>query len=194
MKALRRIPPKRPPWRFHAYVPLTKESDFTRFNQMEFRTLDGTASIGEWRHQWRNPTKAGLTPEEHLRLTFAFLHGGIDPLSPAFLKSITDFAARARELGLPVVCYQPPMPIQRGTQVLGDALEGLVIEEYKSMDDAFIAGYGPTEIIQIGRSFETNEFIDPDDGVEHYNELGRKHLAGLVVEAVQNLRQATPAP
>lgn len=194
MKALRRIPPQSPPWRFHAYVPPSKKSDFTRFNQIEFRTLDGTASIGELRGQWRHPEQFGLTPEEHIRRTFSFLHGGIDPLTPAFLKTITDLAGRARDLGLPVVAYQPPMPIQRGTEVLGDALLELVIREYKAMDDAFIAGYGPSPILRIGRSFETDEFIDPDDGVEHYSERGRKHLTELLVEAVHNLRGATPSP
>jgi hypothetical protein len=90
-----------------------------------------------------------------------------------------------REIGLPVVIYQTPVPVQKGVEVLGEELRQRTIDNFAAMDEAFIAGYGPIDVVQSGVVFGDDEFLDPDDGIEHFNERGRRHLADMVAEAIQ---------
>ncbi|HEX3794075.1 MAG TPA: hypothetical protein VHV57_06215 [Acidimicrobiales bacterium] len=186
--ALEKIPSKRPPWRFRAYVPLATDAEFAAHDKRTYPTMDGTRTIGDFRLALKDPVAHGLTEEQRLRLLYSFHHGSTDALSPKFLDSVTAIGARLRELGLPAVVYQMPVPIVRATDVMGQEIYDRTVANLKVMDDAFIAGYGPIDIVQTGVLLKPGDYIDPDDGTEHVNEHGRRQMTDLIVAAVHKAR------
>jgi hypothetical protein len=192
--ALGQIDAHSAPWRFHASLPLATAADFARHDQVEYATLDGIrTTIGEFRNQLKDP-EAGLSPEEQIRGLYAFHHGSTATLPATFLADVTRLGRRLQEMGLPVVVYQLPVPVARGSQVLGEALRSQTIENLARMDSAFADGYGPIDILQTGVLLDEDEFIDPADATEHVNERGRKRIADLIVEAVRRQRRLLATP
>jgi hypothetical protein len=190
---LERIPPGSPPWRFHASIPLVIEEEYDRHDARLHPTLEGTTrTFGEYRRQVKDPVAAGLDRDEHLRRTFNFLHGFTAPVNDSYIESITALGARLRELGMPAVVMQTPIPMIRAVEVLGQEVMDRTVANWAVIDNAFIAGYGPIDVLQTGVNFATDEFLDPDDGIEHFNERGRRHLSDLIVEAIMRQKSGVP--
>jgi hypothetical protein len=197
LRALDRIDPHAAPWRFRAGVPLATADDFVRHDQVAYPTLDETrATIGEFRNQLKDPEAAGLSREEQVRGLYAFHHGSTASLPDPFLADVTRLGRRLQEMNLAAVVYQLPVPVARGSQVLGEALRSQTIENLARMDRAFADGYGPIDILQTGVLLDEDEFIDPTDATEHVNQRGRQRIADLIVGAVHESRRlpATPPP
>lgn len=199
LRALGRIDPGAAPWRFRASLPLPTTADFARHDQVAYPTLDRTrTTIGEFRNQLKDREAAGLSREEQVRGLYAFHHGPTASLPDSFLADVTRLGRRLQEMGLAVVVYQLPVPVARGSQVLGEALRVRTIENLARMDAAFADGYGPIDILQTGVLFDEGEFIDPTDATEHVNQRGRRRIADLIVGAVRRQRSlsatAPPGP
>jgi hypothetical protein len=186
LRALTRIDPGSPPWRFHAPVRLTRESDFFEFDRTEYPTVDGTATIGEFRRTLKKSSDSVLTGDARTRRLFAYHQGS--QMEAEYLRRVTSLGARLRELDLAVVVYQLPVPIERGAELLGDALREQVVHNLAFLDEAFIAGYGPIDILQTGTLLDGSEFVDTNDAIEHANERGRMRMTDLITQAVHQQR------
>jgi hypothetical protein len=188
LRSIRRIGPGSPPWRYRTYIRLASDAEFAAFDALPHPTLHDSRTIGDYRRELRDPARYGLSEEQRVRQLYAFHHASSVPLSDAFLESVTTLGRRLKELGLPVVVYQMPIPVVRGVELLGPELYDSTVANLKTMDDAFIAGYGEVEIVQTGVALQPFEFIDPDDATEHVNELGRRRMADMIVAAVHRAR------
>jgi hypothetical protein len=194
LTALRKIDPHSPPWRFRAVVPLANDAEFARMDTIEYPTMVGTRTIGEFRRVLKNPKTSGLTHEEHVRTMYAFQHGATHPMAESFLREMTEVGVRLRELDLPLVVFHAPVPVVRGCQLLGEELLTRTLENQAIMESAFKDGFGPIDILQTGASLDVSEFLDPDDATEHMNERGRQHIADMIVGAVHQLRAGATTP
>ena len=138
-------------------------------------TLAGDLTVGDY----ARPLKAGgLVEAERLRLLYAYHHGAA--LDAAALDAVTRLGAVLARLGCAVVAYQTPICVETGVRALGPELASLVTANFAAMDAAFQWGVD-TPVLQTGTAFGELEFIDPDDGSEHLNSVGRQRLAHLLV-------------
>jgi hypothetical protein len=185
-RALGRIDPGSPPWRFHAPVRLTRESDFVELDRIVYPTVAGSLTIGEFRRTLKDTSENALRGDERTRRLYGYHQGGV--LGEEFLASVTELGRRLRELELPAVVYYTPVPVERGVELLGEELRERVVGNFKLLDEAFIKGYGPIDIVQTGTFLDSSEFINPEDAIEHANEHGRKRIADLIIEAIRAQR------
>jgi hypothetical protein len=189
LRALTRIKPGSPPWRFRAPVRLTRASDFLALDQMAYPTLGGTRTIGEFRHALKRDSGSDLIGEERTRVLYAYHQGGV--VSEQYLADVTALGAQLRALGLKAVVYHTPTPIDRGVELHGDGFRTRVIENLGRIDEAFRAGYGPIDILQTGPMLSSAEFINPDDAIEHANELGRHRMTDMITQAIRAQRDGS---
>ena len=102
---------------------------------------------------------------------------------------MTRLGQRVKDLGLKAVVYQTPIPIEKGSELLGPRMAERAAQSFALMNEAYRLGAGAdAHIIECGTSFSTSEFIDPDDATEHLNEFGRRRLTDLIVAEVKKLR------
>lgn len=191
LRALLRIPPHRPPSRFHTYVPLPTAADYAHHDAIQIPTVDGLKPYGDIRRQLKNPARAGLDQDQFTRLSYAFLHSYLDPLNQSYLDSITAVGACLRDMNVPVVLYWVPIPLDRADVVLGPQARERAIKLFATMEEAWVDGYGPdADHLRIFEFLKTEEFLDADDGIEHFRESGRRKMADQVAEAVLRQRAA----
>ena len=189
LNALHKIDVAAPSKKFRAVVPLAKQEDFDEHDKREHPTVVGTRTIGEFRRLLKNPESNGLTRDETVKLLLAYHLGATGDLEPEYLADATALGKRLRELDLPVVCYQMPLPIDQAAAVLGEEVRPHMLRRLKDLDDAFKAGYGDdVEIVQSGSGLVTEDFIDPNDGSEHVNEKGRRKITDDVLAAIARRR------
>jgi hypothetical protein len=178
-----------PAWRVHHPEPPRDPAAFERFYDLKINTMLGTRTIGEYALPLRDEARWAFDDPERVKLLYAYHHATSVEDDPRGLEAITRMAERLRGLGCLVVAYETPVPVQTGTELLGPEFEAIVRRNYDAMADAYRAGMGPdATIIRCGMDFAPEEFIDPNDGTEHFNELGRRHLAGLIAAAVIEAR------
>jgi hypothetical protein len=185
LTALRAIDVAAPAKRFKAVIPLASAADFAKHDELIHETVIGTKTVAEFRRLLKDPVGNGLSRDEAVRLLLAYHLAATTDLEPEYLADATALGKRLRELDLPVVCYQMPIPIHQVCDVLGEQARPHILRRLQSLDDAFRAGYGDVEIVQTGSGLETEDFIDPNDGSEHVNEKGRKKITDGVIGAVK---------
>jgi hypothetical protein len=189
LPALRRVDPTRPTSRIRAAVRQPKgrrlERQLAEHDKRPYPTWVGDLTVGDYRRPLKNPTANGLSPEEAKRLIYAYHHGGeLTPDDP-WLECITSLGRALREHGFPAIAYDVPIPVEEGTKLFGPVFVEQSLRSFKAMNDAFIAGYGPTEIVEIGTTLlGTSGFINPDDGIEHFTEEGRSKIAARLAPAI----------
>lgn len=153
--------------------------DSTVFHAVRHATMAGDLTVGDY----ARPLKAGdLVGAERLRLLYAYHHGAA--LDAAALTAVTRLGAVLARMGCAVVAYQTPICVETGVRALGPELAALVTANFAAIDAAFQRGVD-TPVLQTGTAFGVLEFIDPDDGSEHLNSVGRQRLADLLVAATQ---------
>jgi len=164
--------------------PPPTQSDFARFHELRHPTWAGDLTIGDY---IRGLKSAELNEEEAGRLLYAYLHGGEVVQGPP-LDVVRELGERLRTLGLPVVAYQTPVPVEKGVELHGPEFYALAERNFEVLEDAFVAGYGDVSIVRTGLTAPTTHFIDWHDGTEHLNELGRTAVTAAVVDAAMALR------
>lgn len=189
-RALLAADPNGPTWRIRAALPPHTEAQMREHDTRRHVTLAGKTTVGEHRVPLKDPRGHGLSDDEQQALLYAYHHGGRLEDGTGLPRTLA-LGATLRAHGFPVVAYQTPVPVERGTELLGDVLDDLVRLNFLDLDRAFAEGYGPHDVLQTGRSFGTSDFIDPTDASEHLNEHGRLRLAAILSAAVRE-RLAQP--
>jgi hypothetical protein len=113
-----------------------------------------------------------------------FHEGALDP--DGFYRSrFTEFGKHLEQMGVPVVVYAAPLPIDAIRRVLGEQLLAVADTEYALLEESFRAGYtSKFEVVRPGHTPE-DELLDPLDASEHMNEIGRLRVARQVGAAVR---------
>lgn len=158
------------------------KADFDSFRALPVTTRWGTAStIGEFLTQLRG-RRGAAEDINRQRMQFDYLHGEvIGPDHPA-LTELAELGRRLRAYGVPVVLYEPPVPIERGEQYFPGEFAAHVDANYKTCTAAVTGELGDlVDLVELGRTPD-EEFIDPADGSEHCNYKGRRKLAKLLAE------------
>ncbi len=158
---------------------------YAAFDLLPLSTFAGDLTVGDHRRPLRDPAAHGLDHEARVRLLYAFYHG--EALQPGCrtLQETTQLGQDLKDLGLRVVAYQTPVPVERGSELHGEQFRQRAVDNFALIDEAFLAGYGDTQILQTGVTFSTDEFLDPDDGTEHLNDRGRRRLAAGIAAAAR---------
>lgn len=164
--------------------PLPGSREFAKFYALTFPTWAGDLTIGDYVH----PLKGNdLGEVEAARLLYAYHHGGeVDQGAP--LEPLRELGERLSRLGLPVVVYQTPVPVEKGVELHGPQFRELAERNFAALEEAFVSGYGDVSVLRTGLSTPTAHFIDWHDGSEHLNEHGRLPIAAAVVDAAKALR------
>ncbi|MCW2496703.1 hypothetical protein [Jatrophihabitans sp.] len=186
---LRKIKPGARSARFRALVPPASPAEMKRHDELPHSTVAGTMPVSEYRRRLKNPAAAGLDADQALHLLMAYHHGATVELDEGYLADATALGARVRELGLDVVLYQMPVPMEQAKKILGPEVQPFIEARMLALENAFQAGFSPdgsarATIVHSGTSLPNEMFIDPNDGSEHVNELGRHHIADQVVAEV----------
>jgi hypothetical protein len=172
-----------PPRRIRkGFVPPSAE-EFAQFYALPFATWAGDLTIGDYVQPLK---RKDVTGDDAARLLYAYHHGGeIVPGAP--LDKLREMGERLRRLGLPVVAYQTPVPVQRGVELHGPQFHELAEHNFAVIEQAFVSGYGDLPIARTGLTAPTAHFIDWRDGSEHVNEHGRSALTAAVLDAAKDL-------
>ena len=186
VKAINRMPGDIPLWRIRKAVRPASAADFEAYDQLVITAFGETAPIGDFRRRLKQPETFGLDRAGREKLAYAFHHGEqVAPDAPR-LEAVRKLGRRLASIGSPVVTYETAIPVVRGEELYGPVFRTQTLANQKAVRDALQEGYGDSlEILQTGASFSTEEFVDPEDGVEHYNAAGRLHLAELLVDAIK---------
>lgn len=156
-------------------------AEWSAFESLPHPSWAGDWTIGEYLSQLR---QSSPTDDEWVKLLYAYHHGGRVPEGRT-LDEVRHLGVELRRIGLPVVAYQTPVPVQRGEE-FHPGFQQLAGENFTALADAFRDGYGrDTQILATGMVSGTEEFIDWRDASEHVNERGRLRLANSIVEATR---------
>jgi hypothetical protein len=161
-------------------------SDFAQFHALKFPTWAGDLTVGDY---LRRLKVADLNDDDAVRLLYAYHHGGeVERGAP--LDRLRRLGERLRRLGVPVIVYQTPVPVEKGVELHGSRFYELAERNFAVLEDTFVSGYGNVPILRTGLSVPTTHFIDWRDGSEHLNQHGRSAIAAAVVEAAKDLRSS----
>ena len=158
-------------------------ADFERFRALEFPTWAGNLKIGDYIDRLKGNALDG---DDAARLLYAYHHGG-EIVQGAPVDRVRELGDRLRRLGVPVVVYQTPVPVEKGVELHGPSFFELAERGFAVLEEAFVSGYGDVPIIPTGLTMATSDFIDWRDGSEHVNERGRSTIASAVVAAAEAL-------
>jgi hypothetical protein len=186
VKAINRMPGDIPLWRIRKAVRPASAADFEAYDKLEITAFGETAPIGDFRRRLKQPERFGLDRAGREKLAYTFHHGEqVGPDAPR-LEAVRQLGRRIASMGSRVVTYETGIMLDRGEELHGSVFRTQTLENHKCVGDAFQEGLGDSvEILQTGAMFSNEEFIDPEDGVEHYNAVGRLHLNELIVDAVK---------
>lgn len=174
------VDPAGPARQIRAGFPRPTPSEFERFYRLPHHTWAGELTVGDYIRE----LKANPTGDDRVPMLYAYHHGGAVQTGAA-MDDVTRLGRRLRDLGVPTVVYQTPVPVQHGSHIWGEGFRDLAAANFTALDAAFRAGYGEdAEILQTGLIVPTEEFIDPKDASEHVNEKGRARLAEIITTAV----------
>ncbi|MCU1658466.1 MAG: hypothetical protein JWO57_3122 [Pseudonocardiales bacterium] len=176
------------PRQVRAGFPRPTPADFSSFHRLPHHTWAGELTVGDYIRRLKDPATHGLDERGRLKLLYAYHHGGLVPDEGEHIEAMTRMGRMLRELGCAVVAYQTPVPVQKGSELHGAQFAELATRNFAVLDAAYRAGLGAdAEILQTGTVFGTEEFIDPRDGSEHLNQVGRDRLSEQIVAAVTRL-------
>lgn len=162
--------------------PPPSQSDWDVFHALPHPTWAGDWSIGEYVRRLRS---VAMEDEAWVRLLYAYHHGGRVPRGVP-LAEVTQLGADLRALGLPVIAYETPIPVQKGEEY-HPGFQELAAQNLADLTDAFVAGYpGVRDVLRTGMVSGTDEFIDYRDASEHLNQHGRLRLAESITSAVKD--------
>ena len=156
-------------------------AEFERFRSLAFPTWAGDLTIGDYIDRLKGKALDG---DDAARLLYAYHHGGEIVLG-APLDRLRELGIRLRGLGVPVIVYQTPVPVEKGVELHGPSFLELAERNFAILEDAFVSGYGDVPVAPTGLSVPTKDFIDWRDGSEHLNDRGRSPIATAVVEAAK---------
>jgi hypothetical protein len=181
--ALRGLDPSAPAWRMRARKVMPDAGTWEEYDRLQHPTIIGEMSVGEYRRMVKN---GSLSPDEKLRMLLGF-HYGAEP-TPEYsnVEVMTELGRRLRELGCNSVAYQTPIPVQPGVEVFGEGFAELVRSNWALNDAAYREGIGrDATILQTGTMFDTSEFVDLYEAIEHLNDRGRLRMAPMIADAVK---------
>jgi hypothetical protein len=189
---LERVTARTGPWRIRMWTRDTTADEMARHDGRPHPSLAGDElTVGDHRLRLKGTGAAGRSNDEQLALLYAYHHTHLLPPDDDGLANITAMATTLRDMGFPVVPYETAIPVQKGVELLGPEFLERAKQNMARVDEAFLRGYPEAEIVSTAFIFETGEFLDPEDGSEHLNELGRRKLLDAIVTRVRAL--AAPA-
>ena len=159
--------------------PPPTQDDFAQFHALKFPTWSGDLTVGEYLRRLKG---ADRSEDESAKLLYSYHHGGeIERGAP--LDRLRELGNRLRRLGVPVIAYETPIPVEKGVEFHGSKFHKLAERNLAVLRDTFASGYGDAPILRTGLAVPTAHFIDWRDGDEHLNEHGRSTIAAAVLDA-----------
>ena len=182
MERIRELDPATPPWRVRASLRRPGADAFERYYRLPHETILGRLTVGDYVRPLRSDS---LNPEERLRLLYAYHHGALlSPDSPT-LGEVTRLGERLRDLRCRTVAYITAPCVETGVELFGTRFADVVASNQALMEEAYRKGIcRDATVLQTGRIFSAEEFVDPADGTEHLNQRGRTRHARIIAEAV----------
>jgi hypothetical protein len=155
---------------------------FTEFRAMACRTVLGEFPVG---HYIKQVQREDLPQEERSRWWYAYLHG-TEIVEGPHLNLLRMEGETLARLGTPVVAYQSPIDIATGTRLLGEPWAQVVQHNLDLLERTILDTVGPkATVLRTGTAFATYEFNNPADAIEHLRGPGRRRLAHMLADAVQ---------
>lgn len=187
IRFLSSVDPSGPLWRIRKGFPPRTGAEFEDFYGLPYPTWEGNLTIGEY----VKPLKSmPIDDPERIRLLYSYHHGNDIHGAPA-LDGVRALGEDLRRIGAPVVAYQTPVPVEAGVEHHGPVFREVAERNFELLEQAFVAGYGPIDVLRTGTAFGTDQFIDWHAADEHLNERGRLPLSQAIAEAVErHLRDA----
>lgn len=180
------FPATTPTRRIRASIPPPGPADFETYGRQQIDTFAGTLPISALRDPLRDPDAHGLSRTDQERLLYAFHHG--EPLEPgqSTMVEVEEMGRALRSLDVPVVAFHTPVPVEHGVELWGEAFRERLERNFEVLDEAFLRGFGSALPIQrTGLAFASSEFIDPADGTEHLNQIGRLRMCSMLLPAIE---------
>ena len=171
--------------RIRASIAPPSPADFDAYGRQRIDTFAGDLPISELRDPLRDPIAHGLSAVEQQRLLYAFHHGERLEPDQQTMAEVEEMGRALRALDVPVVVFHTPVPIEHGIALWGDQFRDRLERNFEVLDEAFLRGFGTQlHIHPTGTAFTSAEFIDPADGTEHLNEIGRRRMAAMLLPAI----------
>jgi hypothetical protein len=182
LQKIRSIDPHGAAWKVHGSWPGPTQAEFDEFLKVPYPTLLGDWTVADYVVPLTSTTST-IDAKERTRLLYGYHNGGLLTAGGPELDGVTRMGKTIRDLGLTAVVYQVPVPVITGREILGQEYFDRVVHNFAVLDEAYRIGAGEdAEIIQAGVVFGPDEFIDPSDGVEHFNQAGRTRLSAMIVD------------
>ena len=179
------------PMRLRGGFPPPRREEMKAYNELRHPTLLGDLRVADYLSHIRSEA-AGR--EEQVRWLYGFHHGGRVPADAPGLAALDHFAETLAERGSHVVAFHAPVCLPRGREVLGDELADIVHENVAMLGSRYREHSGVrTQLSDLTDAFSREEFVDPDDGTEHLNGVGRLRLAQTLADQVRSALLLDPA-
>jgi hypothetical protein len=168
------------------------QEDYARFEALPVQTRwGGERTLGDWRQHLRG-AKHRLDDVDFRRTLFDYFHGEVIAEDNPGVLAWRRFGEQLRDYGVPVVSYWTPVPLEAGEELFPGEFREQVERNLAVIDRAFLDGAGPVARPMRPDLVPDDEFIEPRDGTEHLNQLGRLRLARGIVSGLRE-RLSRPA-
>ncbi len=161
---------------------------FAAYERRPIDTWAGSMTIRDLRRRILDPAAFDLDAESARRMLYAYHYGEEVRESDHPIGEVEALGRALAEASVTVVAYETSVPVVEGTALWGEQFRERASATLALMGDALRRGMGTdVPIIKSGLVFETSAFIDPADGSEHLNQLGRHRYAELLAGAVNEV-------
>lgn len=186
--ALRRLDPATPTWRIRRGFAPPRDADWARWQGLPFGTFAGLGTVGEHTRLLKDTALAVDDPVGREKLIYAYHQTHLPDDDEAAYGPVSRFGATLRDAGVPFVVYETPVPVDTGVENWGPQFRTVTEENFARMRAALSRGYGSgVDVVRSGTAFAADEFIDPSVADEHLNDVGRRHLADLIMDRVTDV-------
>lgn len=160
------------------------EEDYERFRALPVRTRwSGDTTIGAFRNQLQGLGPHPWPPDKE-RLLFDYFHGELfSPETPG-LVHLRELGHRFKDYGVPAVSYLTAVPLERGEHNYPGEFAQLARANVSLVADTIAADAEPVWQL-VDASLVDNDYVDSQDGVEHFALSGRLKIARAVATALR---------
>jgi hypothetical protein len=173
-----------PPWRIRGGCAPPTPQDWAEFEKVRHPTLLGDLTVHDYMKVLRG--QGAFQRPEYLRYLVGYHHTNrFDPDTFEGMPMLDEFAKTVNDLGCPVVMYQPPICMEVGEELFGDAFREVVTHNVDTLAAEMTNRIERARLVPSSFAFTKDEFHDPHDGTEHVNAAGRMKHARMIAEEIR---------
>jgi hypothetical protein len=160
---------------------------YEAYEALKVRTRwSGVMTIGEYRRNLRGKLNSALSTDTARQL-FDYYHGEFITEEQWGLVAVGRFAEELRAYGAPAAAYWTAPSMEAGEALFpGEFTEH--VHGNLAMIQSALGGTGEGGLPLLHVDFESEDFVDPADGTEHYRFSGRRKIAAAVADVLGGAR------